>query len=71
VFKLIPPQILLQSFHAELHQYKHHIELFQQLTQRLIAVYQQDDTTKVKKMTEQVNQRYSKLNIRYIDLIIL
>lgn len=29
--------------YAELHQYKHHIELFNQLTQKLIAVYQQDD----------------------------
>ncbi|XP_059471698.1 dystrophin, isoforms A/C/F/G/H isoform X9 [Neocloeon triangulifer] len=56
-----------KSFHAELHQYKHHIELFQQLTQRLIAVYQQDDTTKVKKMTEQVNQRYAKLNTSIVN----
>lgn len=54
----------LQSFHAELHQYKHHIELFNQLTQKLIAVYQQDDTTRVKKMTETINQRYNNLNTR-------
>ncbi|XP_065334491.1 dystrophin, isoforms A/C/F/G/H-like isoform X2 [Cloeon dipterum] len=56
-----------KSFHAELHQYKHNIELFQQLTQRLIAVYQQDDTTKVKKMTEQVNHRYAKLNTSIVN----
>jgi len=56
---------LFQSYHAELHQYKHHIELFNQLTQKLIAVYQQDDTTKVKKMTETINQRYNNLNTRW------
>lgn len=57
--------VLFQSYHAELHQYKHHIELFNQLTQKLIAVYQQDDTTKVKKMTETINQRYNNLNTRW------
>lgn len=56
---------MFQSYHAELHQYKHHIELFNQLTQKLIAVYQQDDTTKVKKMTETINQRYNNLNTRW------
>lgn len=55
---------LLQSFHAELHQYKHQVELFNQLTQKLIAVYQQDDTTRIKKMTETINQRYNNLNAR-------
>lgn len=53
-----------QSFHAELHQYKYHIELFNSLTQRLIAVYQQDDTTHVKKITEAVNMRYNNLNTK-------
>ncbi len=40
------------------------MDLFSQLTQKLIAVYQQDDTTRVKKMTEMVNQRYQNLNTR-------
>jgi hypothetical protein len=57
---------MFQSYHAELHQYKHHIELFNQLTQKLIAVYQQDDTTRVKKMTETINQRYNNLNTRWV-----
>ncbi|XP_075226861.1 dystrophin isoform X2 [Lycorma delicatula] len=56
-----------KSYHAELHQYKHHIELFNQLTQKLIAVYQQDDTTRVKKMTEQINQRYNNLNTSIVS----
>ncbi|XP_043502595.1 dystrophin-like isoform X7 [Polistes fuscatus] len=56
-----------KSFHAELHQYKHQIELFNQLTQKLIAVYQQDDTTRVKKMTETINQRYNNLNTSIIN----
>ncbi|RZF41971.1 hypothetical protein LSTR_LSTR009929, partial [Laodelphax striatellus] len=56
-----------KSFHVDLHQYKHKIELFNQLTQKLIAVYQQDDTTRVKKMTEHVNQRYSNLNSNIIS----
>ncbi|KAK7862511.1 hypothetical protein R5R35_005931 [Gryllus longicercus] len=56
-----------KSYHAELHQYKHHIELFNQLTQKLIAVYQQDDTTRVKKLTETVNQRYNNLNTSIIN----
>ncbi|XP_078043653.1 dystrophin, isoforms A/C/F/G/H isoform X2 [Augochlora pura] len=56
-----------KSFHAELHQYKRQIELFNQLTQKLIAVYQQDDTTRVKKMTETINQRYNNLNISIIN----
>lgn len=46
-----------QNFHAELHTYKHHIELFNQLTQKLIAVYPTDDTTRIKRMTETVNLR--------------
>lgn len=46
-----------QSFHAELHQYKYHVELFNQLTQKLIAVYPSDDTSRIKRMTETVNMR--------------
>lgn len=60
-----------QSFHAELHQYKHQVELFNQLTQKLIAVYQQDDTTRVKKMTETINQRYNNLNTRWVWVILI
>ncbi|XP_034253175.1 dystrophin isoform X3 [Thrips palmi] len=56
-----------KAFHAELHQYKHHMDLFSQLTQKLIAVYQQDDTTRVKKMTEMVNQRYQNLNTSIVN----
>ncbi|XP_043280609.1 dystrophin, isoforms A/C/F/G/H isoform X2 [Venturia canescens] len=56
-----------KSLHAELHQYKHQIDLFNQLTQKLIAVYQQDDTTRVKKMTEMINQRYNNLNTSVIN----
>ncbi|XP_058831030.1 dystrophin, isoforms A/C/F/G/H isoform X2 [Topomyia yanbarensis] len=51
-----------KSFHAELHQFKHHVELFNQLTQKLIAVYPSDDTSRIKRMTESVNLRYNNLN---------
>ncbi|KAG5680612.1 hypothetical protein PVAND_010106 [Polypedilum vanderplanki] len=51
-----------KTFHAELHTYKHHIELFNQLTQKLIAVYPADDTSRIKRMTESVNLRYKNLN---------
>ncbi|CRK92203.1 CLUMA_CG005768, isoform A [Clunio marinus] len=51
-----------KNFHAELHTYKHHIELFNQLTQKLIAVYPDDDTSRIKRMTESVNLRYKNLN---------
>ncbi|XP_060647969.1 dystrophin, isoforms A/C/F/G/H isoform X6 [Drosophila nasuta] len=51
-----------KSFHAELHQNKQHFELFSDLTQNLIAVYPNDDTSRIKKMTEAINQRYSNLN---------
>ncbi|XP_037038480.1 dystrophin, isoforms A/C/F/G/H isoform X6 [Bradysia coprophila] len=51
-----------KSFHAELHQYKYHIELFSQLTQKLIKVYHTDDTSRIKRMTESVNLRYNNLN---------
>ena len=47
----------LQSFHAEVHQYKSHIEEFNHLTQELISTYQTDDTAKLKKITEIINQR--------------
>lgn len=50
--------LFFQSFHAELHQYKHQIELFNQLTQKLIAVYPTDDTSRIKRMTEAVNLRW-------------
>ena len=46
-----------KSFHAEVHQYKVHIEELNQMTQELISSYQRDDTTKIKKITETVNQR--------------
>lgn len=49
--------IHFQSFHAELHQYKYHVDLFNQLTQKLIAVYPSDDTSRIKRMTEAVNMR--------------
>ncbi|XP_017967433.1 dystrophin, isoforms A/C/F/G/H isoform X11 [Drosophila navojoa] len=51
-----------KSFHAELHQNKQHFDLFSELTQKLIAVYPNDDTSRVKKMTESINQRYTNLN---------
>ncbi|XP_066986176.1 dystrophin-like isoform X38 [Macrobrachium rosenbergii] len=51
-----------KGFHAEIHQYKHQVELFNQMTQRLIAIYQHDDTRKLKKITETINLRYSSLN---------
>ncbi|KAK4297700.1 hypothetical protein Pmani_029904, partial [Petrolisthes manimaculis] len=51
-----------KGFHAEIHQYKHQVELFNQLTQRLIAIYQHDDTRRLKKITEAINLRYSTLN---------
>ncbi|XP_075145730.1 dystrophin isoform X8 [Haematobia irritans] len=51
-----------KSFHAELHQNKQQFEIFNSLTQKLIAVYPADDTTRIKKMTETINQRYSNLN---------
>lgn len=54
LFSLFPPG---QNFHAELHTYKHHIELFNQLTQKLIAIYPGDDTSRIKRMTESVNLR--------------
>lgn len=50
-------RLSFQTFHAELHQYKYHIELFNQLTQKLIAVYPSDDTSRIKRMTESVNVR--------------
>ncbi|CAH1636249.1 unnamed protein product [Spodoptera littoralis] len=57
-----PPANTADSFHAEVHQYKHQIELFGQLTQRLIAVYRNDDTTRIKRSTEAINHRYNELN---------
>lgn len=46
-----------KSFHTELHQYKHNVEIFNQLTQKLIAVYPSDDTNRIKRMTESINLR--------------
>ncbi|XP_043946962.1 dystrophin, isoforms A/C/F/G/H isoform X7 [Drosophila biarmipes] len=51
-----------KAFHAELHQNKQHFDIFNELTQKLIAVYPNDDTTRIKKMTEVINQRYANLN---------
>ncbi|XP_058463765.1 dystrophin, isoforms A/C/F/G/H isoform X3 [Malaya genurostris] len=51
-----------KSFHAEIHQFKHQVELFNQLTQNLIAVYPSDDTSRIKRITESVNLRYNNLN---------
>eukprot|EP00095_Tigriopus_kingsejongensis_P011404 maker-scaffold68_size422247-snap-gene-3.24 protein:Tk11404 transcript:maker-scaffold68_size422247-snap-gene-3.24-mRNA-1 annotation:"hypothetical protein Phum_PHUM253780" len=51
-----------KSFHAEVHQYKVHIEEFNHMTQDLISNYQHDDAAKIKKLTEHINQRYDQLN---------
>ena len=48
----------LQSFHAEVHQYKSHMDDLNHLTRDLISTYQDDDTAAIKKMTESVNQRW-------------
>ncbi|XP_043656414.1 dystrophin, isoforms A/C/F/G/H isoform X10 [Drosophila teissieri] len=56
-----------KSFHAELHQNKQHFDIFNELTQKLIAVYPNDDTTRIKKMTEVINQRYANLNSGVIN----
>lgn len=61
-FHLFLP-IDIQSFHAELHQNKQHFELFSELTQKLIAVYPNDDTSRIKKMTEAINQRWVGIEI--------
>lgn len=37
---------------------QHHIELFNQLTQKLIAVYPADDVSRIKRITESINLRY-------------
>lgn len=55
-----------QSFHAELHQFKQQIELFKQLTQRLISVYQNEDTSRFKKVMEHINQHYSRLDTWFV-----
>ena len=46
-----------KSFHAEVHQYKAHIEEINHLTQELISSYQKDDTSKIKEITKIINQR--------------
>lgn len=46
-----------KSFHAEVHQYKAQIEDFNHMTQEIITSYQQDDSSKIKKLTENINQR--------------
>ncbi|XP_058056258.1 dystrophin [Anopheles bellator] len=51
-----------KSFHAELHKFNKQIEIFNQLTQKLISVYQCDDTSRIKRMTESINLRYNNLN---------
>ncbi|XP_052869204.1 dystrophin [Anopheles cruzii] len=51
-----------KSFHAELHKFHKQIEIFNQLTQKLISVYQCDDTSRIKRMTESINLRYNNLN---------
>ncbi|XP_065223372.1 dystrophin, isoforms A/C/F/G/H-like isoform X12 [Planococcus citri] len=56
-----------KAIHAELHQYKHHVDLFNQLTQKMISFYQQDDTSRVKKKTEQTNTRYNQLNANIVN----
>ncbi|XP_035715809.1 dystrophin isoform X4 [Folsomia candida] len=51
-----------KNLHLELHQYKKQIENFQHHTQQLISTYQQDDTTRIKRATEQVKNRYAHMN---------
>ena len=40
-----------------MHQFKSVVDDFNQLTQDLISSYQQDDSAKIKKITEVINQR--------------
>ena len=46
-----------QGFHAEVHQYKPHVEELNEITRSLINVYQNDDATKIKKISEEINRR--------------
>ncbi|XP_034944626.1 dystrophin [Chelonus insularis] len=46
---------------AEILQYDRQIEAFNQFSQKLISLYQQDDTTRIKKMTDIINQQYTNL----------
>ena len=57
LFKISYFHFSSKSFHAEVHQYKTHIEDFNHLTQELISTYQQDDTTNIKEITKVINQR--------------
>lgn len=41
-----------KGLHADLHQFKSQIELFQQMTQRLITAHQHEDTSRYKKVNK-------------------
>ncbi|KAF2364922.1 Spectrin repeat [Trinorchestia longiramus] len=46
---------------AELQQYKHQMELLNQQTQRLVTIYQQDDTRLLRRRGEALNARFNNL----------
>lgn len=46
-----------KSFHAEVHQHKAQMDDLNRLVQELITQYNDDDTAKIKKITEHINMR--------------
>ena len=58
--------IFFQSLQGEVHQYRYQIELFTQMTQRLMSSYPNDDTRRIKKATDNVNMRFNNLNARLV-----
>lgn len=53
--------LLPQGQQAEVQQYKHQLELLNQQTQRLVAVYQQDDTRLIRRRSDALNARFNNL----------
>lgn len=52
-----------------MHQYKLQLDSFQQLTQGMLNVYQQDDCRRLKSVGEEIQRRFEKFERRLVDFL--
>lgn len=60
--------ILLQQLSKDVQQWQAHINVTNELANKLLTLYADDDTSKVKQMTESMNLAWANINKRWASV---
>lgn len=60
--------ILLQQLSKDIQQWQAHINVTNELANKLLTLYADDDTSKVKQMTESMNLAWANINKRWASV---